>query len=291
MGWRTSGFNRPPGDAGSALGAALWHWHDQLGNERHPSPSSADGPPADSLRGAALGPRCSDGEIGEWLESTGIAHERLDSDDERDTRVAEALAKGAVVGWFSGAMEFGPRALGHRSILADPRSPTVHRDLNLRVKGRESFRPFAPAVLWEHAAEWFEIDRPSAYMLLTHQVLKDRLLPVDEEPDSIAARAVVPRSEIPACTHVDGSARVQTVHRETNPEFHRLLEAFHQRTDCPVLLNTSFNVAGEPIVCTPEDALATAVRAGLDLLVLEHHLVTGEALHARALDAQSQAGR
>jgi carbamoyltransferase len=170
-------------------------------------------------------------------------------------------------------MEFGPRALGHRSILADPRSPTVQSDINQRVKGRESFRPFAPAVLAERAAEWFEIESSSPYMLVTFPVAARRSVTVELEPEDPVQRVQVPRSEIPACTHVDLSARVQTVERDQNPELHRLLEAFEAETGCPVLLNTSFNLAGEPIVCTPADALRTAIAGGFDLLVLEDVIV------------------
>jgi carbamoyltransferase len=187
--------------------------------------------------------------------------------------VAERLAGGAIVGWFEGRMEFGPRALGHRSILADPRSADVQHDLNVRVKDRESFRPFAPAVLWEHAGEWFDIDAPSPYMLFTFKLAEHRHRSVTSEPSDPYERVRIPRSEIPGCTHVDYSARVQTVHPETAPIFHELLSAFHRRTGCPVLVNTSFNVAGQPIVCTPDEALATAVAAGLDLLVIEDFLI------------------
>jgi len=262
------------GDAGSAVGAALWYWHAELGNDR-PTPiaSSSGTPVRDAMSAAALGPRYGDDEVSIWLNGLDIEAERLATPDELVDQVAIALADGQVVGWFEGRSEFGPRALGHRSILADARSGTVQRDLNLRVKGRESFRPFAPAVLWEHAAEWFDIDRPSPYMLMTFQVAAAHLVPVAEEPSSFVDRVQVVRSEIPACTHIDGSARVQTVHLETNERFHRLLTAFHRLTGCPVLLNTSFNRAGEPIVCTPEDALATAQVAGIDLLVIGDHLI------------------
>jgi carbamoyltransferase len=268
------------GDAGSAVGAALWYWHGETGHGRRPPPPTPTGFVPDGMRGAALGPEFGGDEISEWLAGLGVAHERELLPGPRSDRVARELARGAIVGWFSGRMEFGPRSLGCRSILADPRSSTVHRDLNLRVKGRESFRPFAPAVLWEHASEWFELDRPSPYMLFTHQVVSARRCEVAVEPLEMSDRATVKRSEIPACTHIDGSARVQTVHRESRPEFHSLLSAFHRLVGCPVLLNTSFNVAGEPIVCTPDDALATAVKAGLDLLVLGDCIIDRQALEA-----------
>ncbi|MFN8018001.1 MAG: carbamoyltransferase [Acidimicrobiales bacterium] len=259
-----------PGDAGSAIGAALWYWHHELGNPRHLDDSS---PVADGMGGGGLGPDFSSDEVDAWLASEGVEAQRVDDRDALSDLVAARLEQGAIVGWFEGRMEFGPRALGHRSILADPRGPTVQRDINLRVKGRESFRPFAPAVLWEHASDWFEMDQPSPYMLFTFQVVEDRLVPVAEEPEDLVERVNVPRSQIPACTHVDGSARVQTVHEETAPNFYRLLQAFHRRTGCPILLNTSFNRAGEPIVCTPDDALRSARTAGLDVLVIDHHVI------------------
>jgi carbamoyltransferase len=267
------------GDAGSALGAALWYWHAEAGGRRRRTAPVRGRLGDDQMRAGALGPSFGADEIERWLDAEGIEHRPIEDVGERCAAVAARLAAGDVVGWFEGAMEFGPRALGHRSILADPRSTTVQRDLNLRVKGRESFRPFAPAVLWERAGEWFELDQPSPYMLQVFRVAADHLLEVGDEPDDPVARVQVPRSDIPACTHVDGTARVQTVHEETNPTFHRLLTEFEAATGCPVLLNTSFNRAGEPIVCTPQDALATARAAGLDLLVLEHCLVAvgGEA--------------
>ena len=261
------------GDPGSALGAALWYWHHVAGQPRRsPAAAGADLVVRDAMQGAALGPGFDDDEVEQWLEDSGIGSRRV-GDDELATTVAARLADGACVGWFQGRMEFGPRALGQRSILADPRRADVQRDLNLRVKGRESFRPFAPAVLWDHAHEWFEIDRPAPYMTFVHQVRADRLVDVDDEPDRIFDRVQQVRSQIPACTHVDGSARVQTVHHEQHPEFARLLEAFHGLTGCPVLLNTSFNRAGEPVVCTPDDAYRSALAAGLDLLVVGHHLI------------------
>ena len=263
-----------PGDSGSAVGAALWYWHDQLSNPRTldtPDPATALRP--DAMSGAALGPSFTTEEVGSWLEGEGVAHERVSDRAARCERVAERLASGAVVGWVEGRVEVGPRALGHRSILADPRSVDVQRDLNVRVKGRESFRPFAPAVLWERASEWFEIDAPSPYMLFTFDVAESKRLAAGPEPTDPVERVQVARSQIPACTHVDNSARVQTVHTETAPAFHALLAAFESRTGCPVLLNTSFNLAGEPIVCTPDQALDTARRAGLDLLVIDEFLV------------------
>lgn len=275
------------GDAGSAIGAALWHVHQ---DPAHPVPRpQTSAPPLnaeigglrhDAMRGCGLGPSFSPEEIVAWLVSSGVEHRRVEDRDALVAEVAGRIAEGAVVGWFEGPMEFGPRALGRRSLLADPRVATAQRDLNLRVKGRESFRPFAPAVLWEHASEWFDIDRPSPHMSFTFPVAATRRVAVPVEPTSIEERVAAPRSEIPACTHVDGSARVQTVHREITPLFHALVSAFHRITGCPVLVNTSFNRAGEPIVATPEDAVRTARHGGIDLLVLEDVLVERRALAA-----------
>jgi carbamoyltransferase len=270
------------GDAGSAVGAALWYWHEECGGERTRPEVDVQVVGRDQMRVGQLGPSFSAEEIGMWLESEGVPAEHVPDVDERCEKVAGLLADGAVIGWFEGSMEFGPRALGHRSIIADPRSTTVQRDINLRVKGRESFRPFAPAVLWEFATDWFRLHQPSPYMLQVCQVAPHRLLEVDHEPTDPMERVQVPRSEIPACTHVDGSARVQTVDRERSPAFYELLEAFGRRTGCPVLLNTSFNRADEPVVRTPADALRCAALAGLDLLVLERCLVRRPALEAVA---------
>lgn len=286
---RESGFDdlwvQPAaGDAGSALGAALWYWHDELDNPRRREEPQPGRLAPDAMRAGQLGPSFTPEEVAAWLADAGIAHQRIADVSERCRWVADRLAAGAVVGWFEGRMEFGPRALGHRSILADPRSPTVQRDINLRVKGRESFRPFAPSVLWERAQEWFDLDAPTPHMLETCQVAADKLIAVAEEPADLVARVQVVRSQIPACTHIDGSARVQTVHRETNPTFHQLLAAFADETGCPVLLNTSFNRAGEPIVCTPDDALLAARTAGLDLLVIEDCVIGPEGLAGEPSD-------
>ena len=255
------------GDAGSAIGAALSVWHEEWGNPRR-----VDGV-HDGMSGSFLGPAATVPEVDRWVQERGIVHRSVPDPEELARVVAQRLVEGAVVGWFGGRMEFGPRALGHRSILADPRSETVREHVNASVKGRESFRPFAPMVLEERAAEWFDLDAPSPYMLIVAPVAASRRRDVAVEPPSLAERARVPRSDIPACTHVDGSARVQTVGVGTNPDMHRLLSAFDELTGCPVLLNTSFNVAGEPIVAGPDDAVATALAAGLDLLVIEHCLI------------------
>lgn len=242
------------GDAGSALGAALAVWHGFLGEARVP-PSQPSG--RDRQQGSLLGTSYSSKQIHPFLDTQRATYEQLDESSLLE-KTARALAEGAMVGWFQGPMEFGPRALGNRSILADPRRPEVQDLINSRVKFRESFRPFAPAIMEEHVAEYFELDRPSPYMLLVASVRPDK------------------RSLIPAVTHVDGSARIQTVNRSDNPRFHRLLEEFQRQTGCSLLLNTSFNVRGEPIVESPQQAYQCFMRTGLDFLVLENFLLAKE---------------
>jgi len=249
------------GDAGGAPGAALAAWHLELGQPRATS--------GDAMSGAYLGPSFEQPEIERRLWAAGARFEVLDEAALVET-VATELADGAAVGWFQGRMEFGPRALGARSILADPRSSTMQKMLNLKVKFRESFRPFAPAVLRDKVGEWFDLAADSPYMLLVAPVREHRLLPVSESDRARQGldRLDVPRSQLPAVTHVDGSARVQTVTAETNPRFHALLSAFERRTGVPVLVNTSFNVRGEPIVCTPEDAFRCFMGTDLDVLAI-----------------------
>jgi carbamoyltransferase len=249
------------GDAGGALGAALLAWH-HAGGPRVPAAG-------DAMQGAYLGPAWSDGAVEAFCRDHGLPHERLEAAALVE-RVAERLAKGAVVGWMQGRMEFGPRALGNRSILGDPRSPQMQRTLNLKIKFRESFRPFAPAVLAEEVAGQFELDRPSPYMLLVAPVRGFEAPPADAagSPPQGLERLQSVRSPLPAVTHVDGSARVQTVDRRTNPLFHRLIEAFRARTGVPVLVNTSFNVRGEPIVCSPTDAYRCFMATAMDALVM-----------------------
>ena len=249
------------GDAGGAVGAALAVWHQHYQRSRQVSPTG------DAMRGAFLGPAFDDDTTAERLEAVGARIERF-GDAATIDLAAEALANGQALGWFQGRMEFGPRALGSRSILADPRSPTMQKTLNLKIKYRESFRPFAPAVLREDVADWFELDEDSPYMLLVAEVASDKRI-VAEEAEALFGidKLNVPRSTIPAVTHVDYSARIQTVHADTNPRFHALLTAFKKRTGCPVLVNTSFNVRGEPIVCTPEDAFRCLMGTELDLLI------------------------
>jgi carbamoyltransferase len=249
------------GDAGGAVGAALAAVHMFKGQ-----PREING--GDGMFGSFLGPSFSQPEIERRLGALG-AHFTVLNEDEMIETTAQALACEEAVGWFQGRMEFGPRALGARSILADPRSATMQRNLNLKVKYRESFRPFAPSVLREDASEWFELDSDSPYMLIVADVREERLRTMTAEEQALFGieKLNIVRSEIPAVTHVDYSARVQTVQANTNPLFHRLLTRFKEKTGCPVLVNTSFNVRGEPIVCTPEDAFRCFMGNELDLLV------------------------
>jgi len=248
------------GDAGGAIGAALAAWHDEFKQPRHVNGG-------DAMQGAYLGPEFSNDEIASALEAAGARFTRLDAGRMID-RTAGRLAEGAAVGWFQGRMEFGPRALGGRSILADPRSGDMQRTLNLKVKYRESFRPFAPSVLREDVADWFELDCDSPYMLLVAGVRPElrREMTADEQALFGIEKLNVARSQIPAVTHVDYSARIQTVHANSNPRYHALISRFKDLTGCPVLVNTSFNVRGEPIVCTPDDAFRCFMGTELDLL-------------------------
>ena len=260
------------GDAGGALGAALSAWHQYLDKPREPL-----GNHQDRMRGSYLGPAFETAGIEARLREAGGVFETLSLDDLiRET--ADGLADGKAVGWMQGRMEFGPRALGGRSILGDPRSPTMQKLLNLKVKFRESFRPFAPSVLREDVADWFDLDTDSPYMLLVAGVAGDRLRKMSEDEEALFGieKLNVARSEIPAVTHVDYSARVQTVHRETNPRYHALIDAFKKRTGCPVVVNTSFNVRGEPIVCTPEDAFRCFMGTDIELLVVGDCLLRKE---------------
>jgi carbamoyltransferase len=276
------------GDAGGALGVALSVWHRYLDKPRvscesngtweRParSGSRAMPPPryADGMQGSYLGPRSTESEIARFLSANRYPATRVEPSALAD-RVAALLAAEQVVGLVQGRMEFGPRALGGRSILGDARSPKMQSVMNVKIKFRESFRPFAPSVLREHAGEWFELDADSPYMLLVAGVRETRRLPVADETKSLwgIEKLNVPRSEIPAVTHVDYSARVQTVRRETNPLYYDIISAFHRRTGCPVIVNTSFNVRGEPIVCTPEDAFRCFMRTNMDALVLENFIL------------------
>jgi len=249
------------GDAGGALGAALVGYHLQLGKPRQIN--------GDAMRGAYLGPEFSQADIEGRLAGCGARFERLD-DAALISTCAHDLAAGKALGWFQGRMEFGPRALGNRSILGDPRSPGMQKNLNLKVKYRESFRPFAPSVLRERVSDWFELDSDSPYMLLVADVVKRRRREMTAEERQLFGidKLNVPRSDIPAVTHVDYSARIQTVHADTNARYYALLSAFERETGCPVLVNTSFNVRGEPIVCRPEDAFRCFMGCELDVLAV-----------------------
>ena len=251
------------GDAGGALGAALAAYHLFLDQPREVNGQ------ADAMQGAYLGPAFSQAEIEQRLMACGAQFSVMD-DAALMTASSTDLADGKALGWFQGRMEFGPRALGGRSILGDPRSPSMQKLLNLKVKYRESFRPFAPSILREDVADWFDIDSDSPYMLLVADVVANRRREMSESEQQLFGieKLNVPRSDIPAVTHVDYSARIQTVHQDTNPRYHALISAFKQRTGCPVVVNTSFNVRGEPIVCTPEDAFRCFMGTDIETLVL-----------------------
>ncbi|MGA3095320.1 MAG: carbamoyltransferase [Bryobacteraceae bacterium] len=259
------------GDAGGALGAALAAWYLFRGNPR------AVGA-ADAMRGSYLGPEFAQADVEDRLRQAGAKFE-VKSEAELLGACVAALEREQALGWFQGRMEFGPRALGARSILADPRSPRMQSTLNLKVKKRESFRPFAPSVLRERVSDYFEMDRPSPYMLLVADVVRRRRIALSEEQKALFGidKLNVARSDIPAVTHVDYSARVQTVHAETNPRYHALLRAWEARTGCAVLVNTSFNVRGEPIVCTPEDAYRCFMGTGMDALAVGNCFLRKEA--------------
>jgi carbamoyltransferase len=251
------------GDAGGALGAAFAAWHVHLGKDRHLNGA------LDGMRGSYLGPSYEQPEVERRLAAAGARFEVLD-EVPLLSRTVESLAAGDAVGWFQGRMEFGPRALGGRSILGDPRNPEMQKNLNLKIKYRESFRPFAPAVLDADVAEYFELDQASPYMLIVADVKRNRRRHLGEAEEKLFGidKLNVPRSDIPAITHVDYSARVQTVHDETNPRFAALLKAWKARTGCSVLVNTSFNVRGEPIVNTPEDAFRCFMGTEMETLVV-----------------------
>jgi carbamoyltransferase len=259
------------GDAGGALGAALAAYHLYLDKPRL-SHNSLDG-----MSGSLLGPEFAQGEIEGRLRAAGARYEVLAEDAIID-ETAQALVAQKAIGWFQGRMEFGPRALGSRSILGDPRAPDMQKRLNLKIKYRESFRPFAPSVRHEDVAEWFELDEASPYMLLVADVAEKHRVAMTDEQKALFGidKLNVPRSTIPAVTHVDYSARVQTVHRDTNPRFHQLLSKFRDMTGCPVLVNTSFNVRGEPIVCTPEDAFRCFMGTELDVLAIGNCMLRKE---------------
>ena len=259
------------GDAGGALGAALSTWYLHHNKERITSTER------DEMKGAYLGPEFTDSEIETELTACGANFKKL-SETEMIEEVASALADEKAVGWMQGRMEFGPRALGGRSIIADPRSPVMQKQLNLKVKYRESFRPFAPSVLREDVSEWFEHDGDSPYMLLVADVQNDKLRVMTEEKGALFGidKLNVPRSTVPAITHVDYSARLQTVHADTNPKYHAVISKFKEKTSCPLVVNTSFNVRGEPIICTPTDAFKCFMGTEMDVLALGNYVLYKE---------------
>ncbi len=256
------------GDAGGALGAALLAWHQYFDGKRE-----ADGI-NDKQKGSLLGPEFSDQEIKEFLEKKGAVY-RFVPNESLFKQIAQLIASEKVIGWFQGRMEYGPRALGNRSILGDARSPKMQKEINLKIKFREGFRPFAPSVLEEYVSDYFCIDRPSPYMLLTAFVRKDKRKELTEEEKQLKGldKLKVARSVIPAVTHVDYSARLQTVNKKVNPRYWQLIKAFYDLTGCPVIVNTSFNVRGEPIVCTPAEAYTCFMRTNMDYLVLGNYLL------------------
>lgn len=259
------------GDAGGALGAALGAYHILHGKDRKISTSR------DAMRGSYLGPEYKPDEIETALTAAKAKFTKVSDQDVTDI-AAKALADGKALGWMQGRMEFGPRALGGRSIIADPRSPAMQKQLNLKVKYRESFRPFAPSVLRESVDEWFELDGDSPYMLLVADVAKEKRRKMTEEESKLFGieKLNIPRSQVPAITHVDYSARVQTVHADTNPRYHALIDKFNELTGCPILVNTSFNVRGEPIICSPEDAFHCFMGTEMDMLVVGNFILRKE---------------
>ena len=256
------------GDAGGSLGAALFAWYQYLR-----SPREADGA-GDMQKGSYLGPAFTSGEVRAFLDRHKLPYRELPYDEIPET-VADLITSDKVVGWFQGRMEFGPRALGSRSILGDARSSTIQKIMNLKIKFRESFRPFAPSVLRERVSDYFDLGADSPYMLLVADVVEGRRRAMTAEEQELFGidKLNVVRSEIPAVTHIDYSARVQTVHRETNPLYHRLISAVEVKTGCPVIVNTSFNVRGEPIICSPLDAYTCFMRTEMDYLVMENHIL------------------
>jgi carbamoyltransferase len=256
------------GDAGGALGAALFTWYSYLGNQRTPRPDR------DSQNGSYLGPVYTDAELEHYFRMNEIVYQRVSPADLADT-VAELIAQENVIGWFQGRMEFGPRALGARSIIGDARSTKMQSVMNLKIKYRESFRPFAPSVLREKVSDYFEMDVDSPYMLLVAPVVENRRLKMTEEQEKLFGidKLNVPRSDVPAITHVDYSARIQTVTREDHPLYYDLINAFYKKTGCPIIINTSFNVRGEPIVCRPEEAYRCLMRTQMDYLVIGNFVV------------------
>lgn len=258
------------GDAGGALGAAYLAYYQELGNSR-----TVDNDKLDKMQGAYLGPEFSDEKIKTYLDSVGAKYCVVGNEDALIDDISTALADGKIVGWHQGRMEFGPRALGNRSIIGDARNPKMQATMNLKIKYRESFRPFAPSVLRENVSDWFEMDYDSPYMLLVAPVKREKQIPMSDEQKKMFGleKLNILRSEIPAVTHIDYSARVQTVHKETNPKYYELISKFAQKTGCPVIVNTSFNVRGEPIVCSPKDSYNCFLKTEMDILVINNFVL------------------
>lgn len=256
------------GDAGGAVGAALTGWYEYYENDREPVLP-------DAMHGSYLGPKYSNQQIRDYLDTIDASYQEL-TDEQLFIAIAQAIAEGNVIGWFQGKMEFGPRALGGRSILGDPRNETMQSKMNLKIKYRESFRPFAPSVLAEKVADYFDLDASSPYMLMVAEVNAKRRKPLSKTQENMSGldKINIPKSDIPAVTHVDYTARIQTVHEETNPRYYRLIQEFEKQTGCASIINTSFNVRGEPVVCTPEEAYRCFMRTEMDLLVMENIMLS-----------------
>jgi len=267
------------GDSGGAIGAALSFWYQHENNQRTTKSN------VDSMQGSYLGPSFTREQVQIYLDSVNASYRELE-DSQLFSKVAEIIAQGSVVGWFQGRMEFGPRALGNRSILGDPRNTKMQSTMNLKIKYRESFRPFAPSIISEKVQDYFDIDRPSPYMLLVASIKEKHKIVTTEEQSNLFGidKLNISRSCIPAVTHVDYSARIQTVHEETNPRYYNLIQHFNALTGCPLLVNTSFNVRGEPIVCNPEDAYRCFLRTDMDYLVIENFLLSKELQPYRKTD-------
>lgn len=261
------------GDAGGALGAAYSAYYSELGK-----PRTLDKTQLDNMQGSYLGPAFSNNQVQEFLDRMGAVYHRISGEEELYNRISDALTEEKVIGWHQGRMEFGPRALGGRSIIGDARSQKMQSVMNLKIKFRESFRPFAPSVLRERVADYFEMDGDSPYMLLVSPVQPELRTPMSEEENALFGidKLNIPRSTLPAITHVDYSARVQTVHPETNPRYYNLIKRFEEKTGCGVIVNTSFNVRGEPIVCSPEDSYRCFMRTEMDLLAIEDFILYKE---------------
>jgi carbamoyltransferase len=258
------------GDAGGSLGCAIDYYFDVLKNPRYINKGKLD-----MMKGSYLGPKFSDNETKNYLDSVQAKYKKYDDFDDLSEYIADKLAEGNVVGWHQGRMEFGPRALGARSIIGDSRNREMQSVMNLKIKYRESFRPFAPSVLREKVSEWFELDEDSPYMLLVAPVKKEKCFQMTDEQQKLFGieKLNIIRSEIPSVTHIDYSARIQTVHEESNPRYYKLIKKFEEKSNCPVIVNTSFNVRGEPIVCTPEDSYRCFMRTEMDVLVIDNHVL------------------